>query len=485
MEPFRDFKVILNNLKGLFMVIGIIMLAMTILSWYSGDLQSAPGFLLGAAIGIGIGLILYLAMPGSTNPELKHAMVIAALAYLIVPAISMIPFITVTHMAPIDAFFEAISGWTGSGFSMIARPESVSPMILLWRSATQWIGGLGVIVLMVTILIRPGTSTYMLYQSEARKDKIHPSIRSTIKTIWGLYVVLTITGLLLLYFAGMPLWDALNTAMAAIGTGGFSIYADSIAAYHNVLIEAAVIPVIIAGALPFVVIYKTFRKGIHSLVNDTQVRMLFALILAGAAVLTVENYYFYHDVITSARYSIFQFISAITCAGFQTADVSQWSQPALIIMTIAMVIGGCAGSTAGGIKMARAIFLGDQVKLWFAKVLRSRNSVTVLTINNKRVTEDIIGAELTEATFISFLWVVSLLMSIFLLSNVLESQLDLSLVIFTVSSAMGNVGLTCGIISPDLSVLGKIVIIFDMWIGRLEIIPVLLLVRYLFKGFRL
>jgi trk system potassium uptake protein TrkH len=117
MEPFRDFKVILNNLKGLFMVIGIIMLAMTILSWYSGDLLSALGFLFGAAIGIGIGLILYLAMPGSTNPELKHAMVIAALAYLIVPAISMIPFITVTHMAPIDAFFEAISGWTGSGWA--------------------------------------------------------------------------------------------------------------------------------------------------------------------------------------------------------------------------------------------------------------------------------------------------------------------------------------------------------------------------------
>jgi trk system potassium uptake protein TrkH len=484
MEPFRDLKVILNNLKGLFVVIGILMLAMAILSWYTGDSQSAAGFLLGAIIGIGIGLVLYIALPGTTNPELKHAMVIAALAYLIIPAISMIPYITVTRMAPIDAFFEAISGWTGSGFSMIARPESVSTMIQLWRSATQWIGGLGVIVLMVTILIRPGTSTYMLYQSEARKEKIHPSIRSTIKTIWGLYLALTIAGLLLLYFAGMPLWDALNTAMAAIGTGGFSLYADSIAAYHSVLIEAAVIPVIIAGALPFVVIYKTFRKGIHSLVGDAQVRVLFGLILAGAAILIVENYYFYNDVITSARYSVFQFISAITCAGFQTADVSQWSQPALLIMTIAMVIGGCAGSTAGGIKVARAIFLNDQVKLWFAKVLRSRNSVTVLTVNNKRVTEDVISAELTEATFISFLWVVALLLSIFLLSNLTGPMFDLSHVIFAVSSAMGNVGITCGVINPQLGTLGKVVIIIDMWIGRLEIIPVMLLVRYLFKGFR-
>lgn len=484
MQPLRDIKIILNNLKGLFVVIGIVMLAMAILSWYTGDSQSAMGFLYGAVIGIGIGLILRITLPGSINPELKHAMIIAALAYLIVPAISMIPFITVINMTPIDAFFEAISGWTGSGFSMITKPESVSPMIQLWRSVTQWIGGLGVIVLMVTILIRPGTSTFMLYQSEARKDKIHPSIRSTIKTIWGLYVVLTIAGLLLLYFAGMPVWDALNTAMAAIGTGGFSIYGDSIAAYHSILIEIAVIPIMIAGALPFVVIYKTFRKNIFSLIHDAQVRSFFVIILIGAALLTIQNYFFYQSISVSLRYSVFQFISAVTCAGFQTTDISQWSQPALLIVTIAMVIGGCAGSTAGGIKVARTIFLNDQVKLWFAKVLRSKNAVMVLTINNKRVTEDIISSELTEATFISFLWVVSIVLSVFLLSNVLGPDFDLSHVIFAVSSAMGNVGLTCGIVNPDLSDLGKIVIILDMWIGRLEIIPVLLLVRYLAKGLR-
>jgi trk system potassium uptake protein TrkH len=337
---------------------------------------------------------------------------------------------------------------------------------------------------MVTILIRPGTSTYMLYRSEAHKDKIHPSIRSTIKTIWGVYLALTIAGLLLLYLAGMPLWDALNTAMAAIGTGGFSIYGDSIAAYDNILIELTVIPLIIAGALPFVIIYKTFRKGINILISDAQVRALFAIMAVGAIILTVENLSFYQSVATSARYSGFQFISAITGAGFQTADLTHWSQPALLVMAVAMVIGGCAGSTASGIKVARVIFLNDQVKLWFAKVLRSRNSVTVLKVNNKRVTEDVISAELTEATFISFLWVVALLLSIYLLSYMVGSQYDLSLVVFSVSSALGNVGLYCGIINPGLSDLGKIIIIIDMWIGRLEIIPVMLLARYLFKGFR-
>ncbi|OPY28701.1 MAG: potassium transporter [Methanocella sp. PtaU1.Bin125] len=484
MDPLRDVKVIFNNLKGLFLIIGIIMLAMAALSWYAGDIQAFIGFFIGAAIGIGAGMILYLYLPGKKNPELKHAMVIAALAYLFISAISMIPYITAIHLSPVDAFFESISGWTGTGLTMIASPESASPMILLWRSVTQWAGGLGVIVLMVTILIRPGTSTYMLYQSEAHKDKLRPSIRSTLNTIWGLYVLLTAAGLLLLFVAGMPLWDALNASMSAIGTGGFSIYASSISAYDSMLIELALIPVMIAGAMPFIVLYKTFRKGIHSLIGDPQVRAFLMIITAGAGVLAIENYGHYQSVIATVRYSVFQFISALTGAGFQTADLAQWSRPALLIMTVAMVIGGCAGSTSSGLKIARIIFLSDQVKLWFAKVLRSKNAITVLKVNDRRVTEDIISAELTEATFMSFLWVVALLLSIFLISNLVGPEHDFTHVIFDVSSALGNAGMSCGIINPGLSFPGKIVIIIDMWIGRLEIIPVMLLARYLFKGFR-
>lgn len=484
MRFFADIKIILNNLKGIFLIIGLVMLLMALLSYYLGYTISATAFGYGAVIGIGMGLLLRIAFPGSINPELKHAMIIAALAYLIVPLISMIPYVLVAHMTPVDAFFEAISGWTGTGFSMIDKPESVSPMIQLWRSLTQWIGGLGVIVLMVSILIRPGTSTYMLYKSETRTDKIHPSIGSTIKTIWGLYVGFTITGLVLLYAAGLPIWDALNLSMTAIGTGGFSIYGASLATYDSALIEILVLLIIMAGSIPFVVFYKTFQKGLSSLFNDSQVRTFIGIILVGATLLIIENYYFYGNLLTSVRYSGFQFISAITSAGFQTTDITQWSQPALLIMTLAAVTGGCAGSTTGGIKIARVIFLKDQVRLWFAKVLRSKNSVTILTINDKRVTEDLISSELTEATFISFLWVVCVFLSVFLLSNIVGSNYDLGHVLFDVSAAMGNTGISSGIINPGLSDTGKIIIIVDMWVGRLEIIPVMLLVRYVFKGFR-
>lgn len=479
-----DLKIILSNMKGLFIIIGAVMLAMTVLSAIVGNTEAVDGFFYGAVIGIGLGLVLNSIYPDSHEPELRHAMVIAAIAYLIVPAIGSIPFMVTEHMSPLDAFFEAVSGWTGTGFSMMAHPESSNLMIILWRSITQWIAGLGVILLMVTILIRPGTSTYMLYQSEARKDKILPSIRSTLNVIWGIYLVLTIIAIILLLGAGMPAWDALNTALATISTGGFSIYGDSIAEYHSLPIEIALVPIMLAGALPFTVIYRTFRKEISGFLRDTQVRVFLIIIALGAVLLTIENYYFYYDIASTLRYSAFMFISATTGAGLLPCDISQWSHSALLIMSIGMIIGGCAGSTAGGIKVARAIFMGNEVKLWIARVMRSKNSIIAIKIGGKKVTGDVIDQEMAEASLITFLWLVSVLVSVLVLSNIVGDNKDLSQVIFAVCSALGNVGIDSGIVNSGMATIGKILIIVNMWIGRLEIIPVIVLIRYVFKGFK-
>jgi trk system potassium uptake protein TrkH len=484
MTVARDLRIILSNLKGLFLTIGVIMLFMAVLCVLTGEMGSATGFLYGAIIGIFLWVLLKAIFPATFNPELRHAMIVAALAYLIVPAIGMIPFVTIQHMAPLDAFFESISGWTTSGFSMIPDPAHSDHMVILWRSLIQWIGGMGVILLMVTILIRPGTGAYVLYQSEARKEKIYPSIRSTLNSIWSLYLVLTIAGTLLLIIAGMPAWDAFNQAMSGISSGGFSLKENSIADYGSVWIELAVIPIMIAGALPFVVLYKAFRKDIRQFFNDIQVRTFLLIMAVGAGLLILENYFFYHDLLASVRYSVFQYVSAATTTGFQTVDVSRWSSSALLIMSIGMIIGGCAGSSAGGIKVARVYFLNNNVKLWFEKTLRSKNTIVTLNIGNKRVTEDIVNNEMAEATLISFLWIVTISMSVLLLSHIVGQAFDLSHIIFAVCSAQSNVGITCGIVNPALPYIGKIIIMIDMWIGRLEIIPVMLLLRFLFKGFK-
>jgi trk system potassium uptake protein TrkH len=241
----------------------------------------------------------------------------------------------------------------------------------------------------------------------------------------------------------------------------------------------------IAGALPFSVMYRAIGKGLLNLFRDAQVKVFLLIIALGALFLSAENYYFYHDITASLRYSVFQFISSITGTGLQSADISQWSQSALLLISIAMIIGGCAGSTASGIKVARAIFVWNEVKLWLARMLRSKNSIVAIKIGGKRVTEDIIDQEMAEASLISFLWIISILISIFVLSNIVGSQYDLSYVIFDVCSAQGNVGISCGIINSGLPDVGKVLTIVNMWIGRLEIIPVMVLVRYAFKGFRI
>jgi trk system potassium uptake protein TrkH len=460
------------------------MMAMVVISLLLGEFRDAIGFAAGVAVSLLAATAIHISIPATRQLELKHAIIVAALAYLLVPALSTIPYVANVGMPPLDAFFESISGWTGSGFSMIPSPISISHSMQLWRSVTQWIGGAGVILLMVTILIRPGTSTYVLYQSETRKEKIRPSIRSTIKIIWRLYLILTVAAFLLLYIAGMPAWDSLNNAMTGISTGGFSLYGDSIGHYNNLAIELTLIPIMIAGALPFAAMYAAFRRHFETILYDVQVRAFMALILVGSILLVLQNYLFSPgDLLSAFRSSVFQFISAITCTGFQTTDISGWSPTALLIMSIAMIIGGCAGSTAGGIKIARAIFLVNQVRLWLIKTLLSRKAVVVMKLGRLKVVESSMIEELNEATLISFLWIVNILVSIMLLSNILGTNVSLTNIIFEVCSAQGNVGLTSGILTPAISPLAKVIFMVDMWMGRLEIVPVILIARAAIKGF--
>ncbi|OPY26749.1 MAG: potassium transporter [Methanocella sp. PtaU1.Bin125] len=484
MPEYSDIRIITGNLKGLFIVAAGLMAAMALISLALGEPEDTPGFMAGLAISLAIVIAIQITTPQAPAVELKHAIIVAALAYIFIPAISAVPYLLNAGMTPLDSFFEAISGWTGSGFSMIPSPVDVSRSTQLWRSVTQWIGGAGVILLMVTILIRPGTSTYVLYQSETRKEKIKPSIRSTIRTIWRLYLLLTVLSVLLLYIAGLQAWDALNTAMTGISTGGFSLYGNSIAHYDSLAVELSLLPIMIAGALPFAVMYMAFRRHLSALIYDVQVRAFMAVIVAGCAILAVQNYFFnYGNIFSALKFSVFQFISAVTCTGFQTADLSGWSPTALLILSIAMVLGGCAGSTAGGIKIARGIFLVNQVRLWLIKTLMSRKAVIVMKLGRHKVVEQAMTEELNEATLISFLWIVTIVVSVMLLSNILGAGVDLSRIIFEVCSAQGNVGISSGILTPAVSPVAKAIFMVDMWMGRLEIVPVILIARAILKGF--
>ena len=478
----KDMRIILGDLKSLFSIAAVLMSAMVVSSLLFWELRSAAGFTAGMLVSLAIAAAIHSITPRSEALELKHAIIIAALAYLLIPAVSAIPYMISIEMSPVDAYFESISGWTGSGFTMLSAPDGIGRSMQLWRSVTQWIGAVGVILLMVTVLIRPGTSTYILYQSEARKERIRPSIRSTVRAIWRVYLALTIISFLILLLAGMPAWDALNVSMTAIG-GGFTLYSDSIGHYNSLPIEIVLLPVMIAGAMPFAVLFTIFKLKLHTMIYDIQVRTFAGLIATGCLLLVVQNYfYFYNDLFNATRFSVFQLVSAITSTGLQTTDISGWSSTALLIMSIAMIIGGCAGSATGGIKVAREIFLVNQIKLWLKKTLLSKKAVIVIRLGQHKVVEKTITDELNEATLISFLWILNIFVSIMLLANILGPGASLSNLIFEVCSAQGNCGLTTGIINPAISTLAKLIFIADMWMGRLEIVPVILLLRTMFRG---
>ena len=481
---FSNLRIVLKDLGSILSVVGLLMLVLTVVSSIFKEFFVLDVVLLIAFATLGLGLVLRYSCRDEKEPELKHAMITAALAWLIVPAVSSLLFVFVEGMSPLDSFFEGMSGWTGTGLTMVAHPSSLTHTMQFWRSTMQWVGGVGVIVLMVSILARPGTAAFLLYKAEAREEKIRPSVVSTVRIIWWIYLLLTSIGIALFYFAGMSPWEAINHAMTGIGTGGFSITDTSMAFYNNPMIEVAIIPIMILGAIPFLVHYKLLKGNIRAFLRDMQCRALFVILFILFVLLFLENYFVsYGTLLDALRYSSFQIVSGLTCTGFQTADVHLRSGRALTMVWIAMLIGGGAGSTAGGIKLIRAVIVWKGVRWSLIKMFLPKSAIKPFRFGERLLNEEEINSIGSEANLIIILWILLLLVGVGVLSYVGTPGYTLDEVIFEVVSAQSNVGLSTGITNAGLSSVGKVALIFNMWIGRLEIIPVLMLFRAFVKGF--
>jgi len=505
-KVFPNLKLVLRDLGSILIILALLMLVLIIVAYIFKEFFVLSLLFFTALLTLGFGLLLrYLCFvkrkPESIprvrrfgllvryswrpakEPELKHAMITAAVAWLVVPAMSSLFFIFIEGMNPLDSFFEAMSGWTGTGFTMVPHPSTLSHTIQFWRSLMQWVGGAGVIVLVISILARPGTGTFMLYKAEAREEKIHPGIISTVRIIWWIYLSLTFFGIFLVYLAGMPLWDAINHAMTAIATGGFSITDNSIAYYNNPWIELAIILVMILGAISFLVHYKVLTGDFRVFFKDMQCRAFFVILLILLVPLLIEIYLTpYRNMFSSLRFASFQLISGFTTCGLQTADVHRWSGAALGIVSLAMILGGAAGSTAGGIKLIRVLAVWKNISWSLTKSLLPKRAIKFFRFGDKLISEEEMNRITSEANLIVILWILFLFLGVGVLSYVVGPSYRLSEIIFEVASAQGNVGLSTGITHAGMSYIGKVMLILNMWIGRLEIIPVLMLVRALVKG---
>jgi len=449
-----DLRIIANQLGILLVLLGIIQIVPTFAALFY-DEKIEP-FLLPSVFMIIFGSFVSFAIKKEKEAEIKHAMVVVVLIYILGSLFGALPFLYYALLTPIDAFFEAISGFTTTGLSTFLDVESLPKSILFWRSFMQWVGGIGIVVLMITILDIPGTGAYRFYQAEARTEKIKPRVVSTIKLIWWIYILYTLVGMFLFYIAGMNLFDAVNHTMTILSTAGFSIKNASIGAYNSLKIELVAIFIMFLGAINFYAHYRFLTGGRKEAFKNIELKFILIVSLIGSFLLFLK--------LSDLPKSIFQAASAITTAGVSTMNIAPLDDFSKSLLSLLMVFGANADSTGGGVKSLRIIITLGALYWYILQTILPERAVVIKKLGGNEIKDETIYA----AEFFIVIYLIVLSLSSLGLMFLGYKSAD---AVFEVSSALGNVGLSAGITHPAAPVLAKLILIIDMLVGRVEIIP--------------
>ncbi len=472
-------------LNGVFMFI-----AFPFSLYHNEDAQT--GILVAGIVTLAIGILLYIFnKPKSTNIGKKEGYVIVTFGWLILSVTGCLPYLFSGAIPDItNAFFETISGYSTTGSSILQDIESMPKGILFWRSATHWIGGMGIIVLTIAILPLLGIGGMQLFMAEApgpSADKLHPRITDTAKRLYLIYVVLTFVEFFLLKVAGMTWFDAINHAMATVSTGGFSTKNSSLAFYNGMpAVQYIIIFFMFMAGTNFILNYYALKGKVRKVIQSEEFRYYLLAVFGITAIISIIIIFFqeptlvttidhpmvYGKTESAIRHALFMVISVITTTGFVSADFTMWSFFASGIFFALFFLGGSAGSTSGGIKIVRHIVMLKNSFLEFKKALHPKAIIPV-RLDGKAVKEGIVF------NILSFFVIYML---IFIISSVLLTffGLDFLSSLGAAASSLGNIGPAIGTVSPvdsfaHLSTSAKWFCSFLMLIGRLELFTVLIL----------
>jgi trk system potassium uptake protein TrkH len=418
------------------------------------------------------------------TPPISVTIVAVALSWFGIALIGALPYVFGIGIPYTDAIFEAMSGWTGSGFTMITNLDSTPNTLLFWRSFTQWIGGIGIIAFGISLRRKTRVTLFRLYRSEGRTEEMMPNVVSTGRRMWLIYLFLTFvfTGLIML--SGIPLWDSLNLVMVAIATGGFSIHNAGIAYYNNPLLEMLLIPVMLCGAFPFKVYFLMYHGKIMAMFKDQIVQALLLIAAVGSAITSLDLFIFNNLPWEQAiREGVFCAISGFTTTGLQNSNPHLWATIPIAVVTMMMLIGGAMGSTAGGIKVNRVVLAYEGVKWWFKRFFVSSRVLVPLKFEGRTLSTEISNFEISRNMLVIVLYVLTVFSATILATHLYITSFRLEEVVFEIVSALSNVGLGVGYITASSPFAIKCVFIILMWLGRLEIVPVLIMLLGLVKGF--
>ena len=459
----------------LMMFAGTLMIPIvTSLSFSDGNLQT---FIVSLLVFFIIGMLLYFpnSKIKSSDIKSKEGFLIVVLFWLILSLFGSLPFILDKDLSLsfVDALFESISGWTTTGATIIDDLENLSPSILIYRQMLQWLGGMGIVILALAILPMLGVGGMQLYKAEStgpiKDNKISPRIAETAKSLWRVYIGLTIACALLYFFAGMSIFDSVAHSFSTIAIGGFSTYNDSIGHFNSPIIEFVCIIFMLLAALNFILHFLAMKSGsIAIYFKDTEVRSFTFIIIIFLSLIYVFHLVNNSDI--PLRHIIFQLISFITTSGFTSTSYESW--PSFIVFTLLLVsfFGACAGSTGGGIKIIRIVLVLKLLKKGLLRTLHPTAQVPV-KINDQAISDEVAS---NIYDFIVF-YILSYMILSFLL---LIFGNDIATSFSSVASCLNNLGPAVGDASNSYSSLSsssKYVLSFTMILGRLEIYTLLII----------
>lgn len=474
-----SFKTLYNALGIILLGFGMIILSPIVVAVLEHEYSSILPFCVASGCSLGLGALCWWLGGWGRNFDKagrNEGLLIVTLTWLITGAITAVPYLFY-GLSPLDAYFEAVSGITTTGATILLDFSLYPKDFFFWRSLSQWLGGMGIIVLFVAILPQFSVAGRKMFFAEApgpTEENITPRITNTAKALWLVYILLTALETGCLYLAGMPFFDAVCNALSTMAAGGFSPHPQSIMGYQNSAVTWIITFFMLLAGTSFALQYRLLvQRKARILFSNEEFRLYLSIILIlGLLLTTILCFGEGATLLAGLRDSLFQIVSIITTAGFSSADFALWLVPAQAVLLTLMYVGGCAGSAGGGIKVVRILFVWKYLRREISQVIHPK-AVLPIKLDRMSVPDDI-GRQIVGF----LLFYIVLMFFSGLLVTAIEG--DASIGFVGTAATIGNIGPGFGEIGPmgtfgNLASASKIIFIINMIIGRLEFIPLLAL----------
>ena len=468
----------ISRIIGLFLIIfSVTLLAPMAVSWWYDDGEFSH-FLLAMLVGVGVGVLLYLpAYHSRRDIRVRDGFLVVALFWVLLSVMAAVPLVLGAHLDVVDALFEAVSGFTTTGATVMSGLDDRPASLLFYRQMIQWLGGMGMIVLAVAILPMLGIGGMQLYRAEApgpmKDEKMTPRLAHTAQLLWGIYVGLTVACTLAYWLAGMSWFDAISHSMTTVSTGGFSTHDASLGYFNSEPIETIAIVFMLAGAINFSIHYLAWRdRSLLAYWRDPEVRsfLLFVVAVVALVSLILRTSGEYHSMPPTLRNAVFEVVTVVTSTGFGTVDFSAWPDFLPVLLIFISFVGGCGGSTAGGMKVMRMMLIVLQGRLEILKLIHPR-AVLPLRIGTRVVNPATMQAVWGFFAAYSGVFVILMLF-------MMHAGLDQLSAFSAIATCMNNMGPGLGEVAysfAGVSDSGKFIAIIGMLLGRLEVFTILVL----------